>query len=566
MQMQQDSMNVKNGYLPLPLRLLFYIVFSVLAGFICYHYGLNFYIDSDEANYYLAANEMASGNFILKGWVFSPDNFWLIDVLGMAALIKYCGVGLMAPHLIAALWWAGVTFCALCLANPPQKTWSWVRCLPVVLFIAFPPLYEHRPSGFITFAPYHVGTLFYALCGLIAAQMIYVKKNIVLNYLILSVAALPIFVSDFFGVVFYAIPLFLVSLVFFFKGERNVPLKGIAVVFFLMFIFSEIFKIAVHHDGGFVAKSIHSKFISVENIPHRIVYTFKGLVDFFGVNFSGLKVFNSIPNFIKLVPFLLICIFYKNISKNIKSIKNNFIENYDFITVSMFFGGIVVFFAALISEFGLYKEDIIRYFLPFFVFSILVYSRCGSFKKWIFVIPCVFIIFVYVVTWNKHSSSESPFKDIFGIHHQIDTTSIEEKLNENNLHLGYAGYWEASVVTANSHEKILSRAIRIHEREIQSAASDHDQCLLAPHQWISKSDWYKKSNFENEKQIFFITHVYGEQHDSWLLQEQVISSLGQPDKVILLGDNLAIDVYKSERVLSCHSLYTWESHRKKIAL
>ncbi|MDN6041303.1 MAG: hypothetical protein L0I33_04765, partial [Acetobacter sp.] len=93
-----------------------------------------------------------------------------------------------------------------------------------------------------------------------------------------------------------------------------------------------------------------------------------------------------------------------------------------------------------------------------------------------------------------------------------------------------------------------------------------NQCQLVPYVWISKEDWYKKSNFENEKQIFFITHVYGEEGGSRLLQDRVISSLGQPDKIIPLGDNLAIDVYNTERVFACQSLYTWEKHGKRVDL
>ncbi|MFT8336559.1 MAG: hypothetical protein ABF628_10320, partial [Acetobacter orientalis] len=261
---RQEYTGEENGYFSFPLRFLFYTLFSFISGSICYHYGMHFYIDSDEANYYLAAQDMAHGNFTLKGWVFSPDNFWLIDILGMATLIKFGGLGITAPHLMAAIWWAGVTFCALCLANPPQKTWSWVRCLPVILFIAFPPLYEHRPSGFITFVPYHVGTLFYGLCGLVAAQMISIRKNSVINYLLLGITALPIFTSDFFGVVFYVMPLVFVSLLFRLKGENTVPPKGLITAFGIAFIVSELVKIYVHHSGGFVAHTLHSKFISIE--------------------------------------------------------------------------------------------------------------------------------------------------------------------------------------------------------------------------------------------------------------------------------------------------------------
>ncbi|MFT8598319.1 hypothetical protein, partial [Acetobacter orientalis] len=209
---------------------------------------------------------------------------------------------------------------------------------------------------------------------------------------------------------------------------------------------------------------------------------------------------------------------------------------------------------------------IIRYFLPFFVFYILIYTRNAQINKFLFLVPCFLISIVYISTWGTITKTKSSFKDIFGVHHQMDTAYIEEKLKENNLRLGYAGYWEASVVTANSQGRFLSRAIKVSEREVSNSPLGHDQCQLSPYVWISKLDWYKKSNFENEKQIFFITHIYGEEHDSWLLQDRVINNLGQPDKIIPLGDNLAIDVYNTERVFACQSLYTWEKHGKRVDL
>ncbi|MFT9205895.1 hypothetical protein [Acetobacter orientalis] len=560
---RQEYTGEENGYFSFPLRFLFYTLFSFISGSICYHYGMHFYIDSDEANYYLAAQDMAHGNFTLKGWVFSPDNFWLIDILGMATLIKFGGLGITAPHLMAAIWWAGVTFCALCLANPPQKTWSWVRCLPVILFIAFPPLYEHRPSGFITFVPYHVGTLFYGLCGLVAAQMISIRKNSVINYLLLGITALPIFTSDFFGVVFYVMPLVFVSLLFRLKGENTVPPKGLITAFGIAFIISEFIKIYVHHNDGFIAHTLHSKFISIEEMPSKIIYTMKSVFDFFGVDFFGHKVGSAIPDLIKLIPFLVFCLF---LYKKIKTRKAYCLIGFDYISSSLFLGGTIIFFASLFSDFSLYKEDIIRYFLPFFVFYILIYTRNAQINKFLFLVPCFLISIVYISTWGTITKTKSSFKDIFGVHHQMDTAYIEEKLKENNLRLGYAGYWEASVVTANSQGRFLSRAIKVSEREVSNSPLGHDQCQLSPYVWISKLDWYKKSNFENEKQIFFITHIYGEEHDSWLLQDRVINNLGQPDKIIPLGDNLAIDVYNTERVFACQSLYTWEKHGKRVDL
>lgn len=560
---RQEYTGEENGYFSFPLRFLFYTLFSFISGSICYHYGMHFYIDSDEANYYLAAQDMAHGNFTLKGWVFSPDNFWLIDILGMATLIKFGGLGITAPHLMAAIWWAGVTFCALCLANPPQKTWSWVRCLPVILFIAFPPLYEHRPSGFITFAPYHVGTLFLALCGFIAVQNIYTRKNIFLSYIVLALTALPIFVSDFFGVVFYIIPVFIAYLIFYFNGKVNINFKNIILTFFVVFCLSKIIKIYVFHSGGFMAHNLHSKFILLENIPYRIVYVFESILDFFGVNFSGHKIFSAIPEFIKIIPFsFVVFLFYKKI----KVEKGNIFNNYDFITASFLIGTTIVFTAACVSEFYLEKEDIIRYFLPCFIFSVLIFTRIFEVKKFLFMVPCLFLGLVYVFTWNNFVEFTNYYKDIFGINHQIETFFIEEKLKQNNLHIGYAGYWEASVITVNSSGRVLSRAITVNDRENGTFDVVQNQCQLVPYVWISKEDWYKKSNFENEKQIFFITHVYGEEGGSRLLQDRVINSLGQPDKIIPLGDNLAIDVYNTERVFACQSLYTWEKYGKRVDL
>lgn len=525
-------------------RIMLYLLLSAVASCVCFIFGQHLYIDSDEANYALAVQDMARGNFFLKNWVFSPDNFWTIDVAGMYALGSIFGNKPFIPHLMAALWWGGITFVSLILCNISKKDYSWQRCLPVALFLALMPLYDHGPESFISYIPYHVGTVFLGLCIFVSIQSVINGKNIPFALVMIFLFTTLISASDFFGVVVAIVPAIMALIVNARSHGAKSFVPKISTSIICGLVASKIIHIIIFKNGGFYSREIHARFLPFDELPQRAIYTIQSVLDFFGVDFLGKRVGNSLICMLRAIPFIGMVYGIFLLSKRF-TIKE--INNYDYLSRVFIFGFCIDFSAAFFSDFYLTKEDIIRYFLPSFIYFVLFFSRNFSIKPIAFYVPIFVTVIIYPFSYYNLSDHKS---DPFHIDHQINTKYIIQALNENNVHHGYAGYWEGSLVTYESGEKVISRAIYDeHDPDHQKA------CNLYPHQWLSKLDWYARDNVEQEKYLFFITHDFVSKNHDGLLRRDVFNTFGSPVKSIHIGENTDIDIYEKRTVESCPNLF-----------
>ncbi|MBO1324979.1 hypothetical protein K2X14_07470 [Acetobacter sp. TBRC 12305] len=524
---------------------ILYFLFSAIAGLSCFVFGNHMYIDSDEANYALAVQDMAQGNFFLKKWIFSPDNFWVIDLMGMHVLTTLLGSTPVIPHVMAALWWGGVTFLCLILCNMSCKEPSWKRCLPVIVFIALMPLYDHGPENFITYIPYHVGTVFYGLCIFVAIQALLDGRNNILPLLMVFLCATLISTSDFFGVVTAIIPAF-AALIFNMKSDRvRRSVSQITVALLCGFIMSKILHGLVARNGGFHALDIHPRFVAFDALPTRIIYTIQSVLDFFGVDFFGKRLGSSLICMLRAIPFVGMVY---GVFLLVRKVTPSTFNRYDYLSQAFFIGFCIDFLAAFLSDFYLEKEDIIRYFLPSFLYFVLFFARTCRITPAMFYVPILVTLVIYPFAWRNMSRQKA---DPFHVGHQLNASPLIHVLNDNNLHRGYAGYWEGSLVTYQSGGKIVSRAI------YDEHASDRQKkCNLYPYQWLSRLDWYAKQNIADEKYLFFITHnSVPNDNKEMLRRRDVFNTFGTPVKSLSVGDNTNIDIYEESTVEACSSLF-----------
>ncbi|MFT8657494.1 MAG: hypothetical protein ABF785_12450 [Acetobacter papayae] len=537
-------------------RVLMFFVAFVAALLSSFSVNGIFLPDSDVANSYFAALDMARGNTFLHGWHLSPDNFWLIDLLGMSALVKVFGGSSDIPFTLSAFWLAAIAGFASLLSDGKAVKWHWQRALPVVLFIGLVPIFLRTPVSYFVYAPYHMGTIAISMLGLLVAQSIFSGRYYFFSGAILFFISVIIFVSDFFGFAIFLLPLLIVGFLCFLKDDKErKAFYFIAVPIIFSWVGAQVIKYFVTAHAGFSPAKLSPSFASIERIPGKVVYTIKSLLDFYGVDFFGPPE-QLLITLVRIVPFLAMLLFFKSKFSSLNRIKTFFFES-DRVSQVMIIGAGIDFFAAFFSDFAIEKSDIIRYFSPFFVYSIILYARnVPKIYTPAFLLPCVFSVFICLGLWKVWAHQTVRFVDIFHIGHQVDTREVSFVLSQHHLRQGYAGYWDASATTFNTDGRLRVRALK-NAKLFTDYISDkpENECTLVPYLWLSKESWYYRSEVTEEKEIFFVTHEDEDPNRLWIRHGDLVASLGEPDQHYVLRNGVAIDVYTTERLDGCRGIF-----------
>lgn len=541
---------------PIVGRLVMVVVATLISLFSSFSVNSIFLPDSDTANNYFAALDMLRGNVFLHSWHLPPDGYWLLDIFGMSVFAKFLGPSSDIPFVLAAVWLAAIAGLAVFLSSGPQSQWRWQRALPAILFIGLVPLFLRTPVSYFVYAPCHIGTIAISLLGLMAAQSIIFNNRPYIGSFVLFFVSIVIFLSDSFGFFVFLFPLLIVG---FFRflcfSEEKRAFYFIALSVLLAFISSSVIKFYIKLNSGFVSAKLSPSFIPIEKIPEKTIYTIKSLLDFFGVDFLGPKE-QFFFSLVRIVPFLCIIIFLKRKVFNFNNLRDNFMK-YDCISQVIIVGAVIDFCAAFLSDFGVEKSDIIRYYAPVFIYSIILYARnVEKIHTFAFLFPCFVGVSICLAMWKHWGHDTARFVDIFHLGHQVDTREVNFILSQNNLTFGYGGYWDASVTTFNSDGKHRVRALKNTSLFSEKRSNEPDnKCTLSPYLWISKENWYYRSELGDATNIFFITHEGEDPHHTWIKHGDLVASLGYPVQHFVLRNGIFIDVYTRDVVENCRGLF-----------
>ncbi len=545
------------------LVLIFFL--SLLGSVLCYHFGLRFLPDSDQANALFEAQDMVRGNILLKGWVNSPDNFWLIDLLGMAVLLTVIPAPVTVLHVLPALWWGGIVAVACCLAKGGTRSQSWLCLLPVMAFIAVVPLYEQAALAFITYTPYHIGTMFVALLGIMAAGRVLDGTGGKGAQSCLFGLAGIIFISDPFAVCCFVMPACLVSLWRVWTGSN--PAGGVRcfVLLVLAGVVAMAIKAGIRMEGGFHSLHALAHFQPLPDLPQHLLFSLMSVLDLFGVNFWGRTIaghanHNALTDMVRLLPFAFITVYvWRYARTRLGEIRQSrSFSGDDPVSDILVLGLIMDAVAASTLNFYIPGEDIIRYFLPVLLFMPIVYARSGKVKgtSGVFLGAIVCSLLACLLTWYPRPDQEDI--DPYQVGHQLDVRPLVAILRQQHLTQGYTDYWHGLLTTFVSGGAVRLRAITVNT-DVSSLPPG--TCALEVRPWLSQRDWYLPRSLQGSERIFFLAYLQSPQNDEHLSQASVIKNLGTPDQVVPVDEELSLLVYNRQRVLPCNALFEWEKKK-----
>lgn len=537
------------------------------AALLCHHFGLRFLRDSDQANALFEAMDMVSGNPLLRGWVTPPDNFWLIDLPGLGLLSRFTS-DMRAPlYILPAIWWGGIVWAA-CLLVEARHTMArhgdWRKFLPVILFLGLPPLYEPGPIGFLTYTPYHVGTLFFTLIGLLTVERCLRPGSHLAAGISLGFIVGILEISDAFATCCFIVPTLVTSLWMARRGiERRAALR-IAAILAASFGLVALARLVLSLAGGFHASHLTIHFMSTRQMHDHLHFSRLSLGDLFGVSLDDKKFFGPAPGkaaeallrLAALFPVLL-WLSWQTIRLLPQAFRRTTPTPFDPVTAILILGTACAGGAAIFLDFYIAGEDIIRYFLPILIYGTIAFARSGPTvgMAWLFVPAIAWTLAIFAQTWSPRPDTDRLI-DPYHVAHQMDVEPLLALLDAEGLTQGYGNYWYASLTTLASQGHTTIRAVTTDSHNTDGF------CALSPLAWLSQRSWYRPEALADKARIFILADLTRPFFNSGLDQSAIIASLGPPERIISFphppsGNLMAIDVYPRETLLACQTLFDW---------
>lgn len=516
-------MNIfKKPYNNLSLLIFFSLLFIIL--FLVYNrlfWTIPHY--SDDANLLLEAKDLLNGNILLKGWALPPDSWWTVDIPIAAATIIVRGFSSSLMSNIPALIYSAIITLSTILVYKKNKS-NKTASLATFSILAIPSSY--LVSNIISHSPIRLGATAYFLIVLFLLERLitFPKKNKVsLFFFFLLMVLLTI--GDPFTIYIITLP---AIVVFCYNYISTKSKEGNNLLILLLLLTSiAIAEIVIHlvkSLGGFYTSSYSPSlyFAEFNNISTNIGLTIQGTLDLFGANFFGLPILSkiSIEALIRNAPLLLLLIV------TIKLVKEWLNKKKTIDIISELLLAIIIFdIGAYILGSRTVDIGTTRYLIPVFVYGSILIGRNWNriYKNKLIEIGTLIILVLPILFF---------IPKLYAPIVPSTTSQLESWLIEHHYAYGYAGYWEASIITVDTRGKVKVRQVIGPSNKI------------VPMNWLSNKSWYMDEG-EAKKANFIIINndpTSVGQAGANVTKQSIINTFGSPLSINIIGN---------------YTVYTW---------
>jgi hypothetical protein len=475
--------------------------------------------NSDDASIVLEAQAMAHGNLLLRGWYMPTDNFLTIDIPFYALGLKLGFSPVSLLHIVPSLMYTLVILCSGYLVSTllpqKQKLWGWLALLGI---IAFPPLYMVQ---LIVIGPIHVGTMLFALLGLIAYRHFLRRgRGKWFAFAILVLLMILAIVGDPLVLVFLVVPLLLTEVIQMVMKKR-ISLQENAAFFGALFALGiahialwmlDMAGVYILDNISFRLTSISGMIENLHQIIQQVYFIFNA--DIFTPGTFSLFHWHILTN-VLAVSIFGIAVIGGLIYAFIRKGKDTFspegtVADAKIMQVSLW-SAIGTVASVIVSTMGGLIGT--RYLYP-----LLVMSEAGTFPiifkfankhilRIAIVLLCVANMIPFAISLYSAPASVPP------------EIQLLEVLKEHHLTQGLGGYWVAAMATVRGEGQVVIRQVK--------PIDD----LLRPHLFLADGQWFDPANL---RQTNFI--VYNQEAgDAGVYYHVAVRTFGNPDHQYSVG-------------------------------
>ena len=498
------------------ISLLFYFYYLINLKFLPY--------SSDPANTFLEAWDMLKGNIFLKGWHLPQDNFLFEDNIFYLIALRIFGFKQYIFAIVPALIYSLTVFTSsyfIFYKLKQKRNFNMLGLLLGFIIISLP-----QSSLFLTIvsqSPIHIVTILYLLLIVIFIDkylnpgLSTLNKNkdiaFITGIVILESAS---FISDPLSLYLSIVPIILWSALSYMKSYKNKDSNQNNKRFLFIIIasmLSIVIEIIFIHFWSKYAVLVkpNISFATYDQLLNNIKLLVEGLFSILGANFFGLTLRKIITFFTLIRLAIFISIFYFVISTFKEFVRTKKYNINHLLSIMSIFTVLAYLFSN--QPVGLLTS---RYLTPFMIFGTIIFGTELNVDKLSSKLPMskpilISISFLLIVIYI--STTFSIVKDIKPNKTYYQLASYLEK---NNLQYGYGSYWDSSIITVATENKI----------KIRSVAWDGFQ--ISPYNWLSKKDWYTDLN-ELSKPFFIL---FDDSNHLGVNLDNCVKSFGNPSEVL----------------------------------
>jgi hypothetical protein len=495
-------------------------------------------INSDAVQNILEVTSILHGNIILHGWYLTSDNFYVSDnpffFIGRLIWGK-SETGIYGPPFLIYIFL--ITAMILIIRSYSRELISQAIGFGAVLFyIATPGMGSLAPIVFV--GAQHIAVLGFCLYGWLTLERIQTqsrKSQLLRLAVVYAACTFIVFFSDPMGTMMF-LPPTLIGLYFAFLSSYRSRLQiGMGGLTLAVFLTAHLALLMIHAAGGFsIVPSFNLNFVSAADFGENIEGELFGLLHLAGAYFFG-RPAQNIGTLVSVIRLVGLGIMSAVITTALRrGFRGNEGWNLRFvlsiaILVDLASSGVSADFTGALVPSVLDGGAAVRYLTPTILFGGLLVAlelptllkRVQNRKALIgYISLCVGGVIATTSVFLIHGVQRWPEKPAVA---RSSATAVGNWLFQHGLTRGVAPYWNASIITALSGQRVVVRAV--------IDQNDH----LEPFNWLSNAHWY---SIKNPPQFV----IYAKNNQFGVTARTIKETYGSPSE-ILMQDGYAIAIF-----------------------
>ncbi|GAA4496816.1 hypothetical protein [Gluconacetobacter tumulicola] len=450
--------------------------------------------NSDTAGGYLAAADMAAGNWRLKGWWWGSDTFWTSDLAFEAALIALFGNHPIIMMLSSAFDWAGVVVLAAVATGAGVSRFRFAL-LPVAAIVALPILRNNPPMNLIVLSPIHIGTIIYILAMFLLVPIAStVGRKSKIATIALGLTTFLAVAGDPLALVIGVGAISLVMAIGALKrrnGGKAVVLATVVAAALL----AKYFVAWNQAHGGIRVASTPLTFVSVEDLPRNLYLTFNSFLVLTGTNFFGRGLSGAILFLVRLPLILaMIWVLWTAFRRIVRYVRGADEAPEPTLIDQLLLAGAVIDIVSATFSSLLVNVDTARYFIPAIIFLAILMGRTLPPVRSVVAYGCLTVGATIALLGYGYAVARPAPTLLYPRQQALADLLIRQHLTD-----GYASYWSASIITVGTRGAARVRTV--------AACTDPVGCgksvgKIVPVFLIGNENWY--SGFGRRDRPFFV--------------------------------------------------------------
>lgn len=412
----------------------------------------------------LEAHSVLQGNIGLHGWTLPTDTFYTTDlpfyVVGVSLFHVSVGV---AHHIPALLYALLVGIAAWTVTQDGRTQGKWVAGLTALLLSGV----GAWNAQFLLLGPIHVGTLLYVVAAFgLLARGYYARRQF---FGVLGIGCIMLaFVGDPMTLWIGALPIIFASAKQYYKDSKRSPIWwwtiGGAVVALLAGAVGRHF---ISEVGGFHYAPFPVTFASWSAFVNNLGLFVQGILLLFGANFFGHVLNLSLIGV--LIRGLVVIALGFTLWRWRRDSDTTWLDD-------VLASGIVIDCAAYLFSSLPVNIETTRYLTPVWVFGLMLVSRY-------FLRKATIKIYLKGAIGGGMLIVGLAFGSLWPFRPPVSAYQVLASwLMAHHLTRGYGGYWDASIITVATHNRVRIAPV------IATSSG-----VLEPFQWNSSKTWYRDS-------------------------------------------------------------------------